>query len=1302
MNRINEEDVLRIGPRTVVREIKRLVAERAEREESLTTWHEQAQRDLARDGEKRTEEIKSAADEEVATLEQKRTRRLEKTKTSHEEKEAELRKAHDLERESLVERAEDNEQKASHRLEEAVWIAESMYEAKQDQPREDYEQQCRIVDLTEEEAESIREEAMTLLRSTRMQTASEGERDTHATPPDESSPLEALEASMETARDALQALRSMKLIRLSRGVMPIIVLVVFIMIGFGAAVGAGLAIAELSIELLTLIGIGGGFVAGLLFLAASYLIARSQAHVLWQRIHTTLNRTGALREKAKSEADEVRERKERELKVARDREVERAKSKFGGILESLQQRREERLQRLDAKFQDALEQINASRRKSLREIDDHYRERIETATSERDTQLKAIEEECAQREKEMEERRAREWEQLKTDWIDGMTQTHALREAVQEAEAMYFHDWDDARWENWSPPHQFAPAVRFGRLDVDINAWPGGMPTHEELTIDGPTQFTLPATLGFPDECSLLIERDGDAAHKDIRVLQAVMLRLLTCVPPGKLRFTIIDPIGLGQNFAGFMHLADYNEQFVSGKIWTESRHIEQRLSDLTEHMENVIQKYLRNEFETIDEYNEQAGEIAEPYRYLVIADFPANFSEAAMKRLASIISSGPRCGVHTLIARNVREKLPAGLDLDDLKRESANIVIRQDDSIWDEEDISDVPFTPEPAPDESFLTRIVNIVGKGALESSRVEVPFEVIAPDDAEAWSLKTDDLLRVPLGRSGATKRQELRLGEGTSQHALIAGKTGSGKSTLLHALITNLTLWYSPDEIELYLVDFKKGVEFKTYAKRNLPHIRAVAIESDREFGISVLERLDQEMLRRGERFRELGVQDLAAFRKAAPDERMPRVMLIIDEFQEFFVEDDKIAQEAGMLLDRLVRQGRAFGMHVLLGSQTLGGAYTLARSTMGQMGVRIALQCNESDSYLILSEDNAAARLLSRPGEAIYNDANGMIEGNSPFQVVWLPEPVREKQLKRVENLAGEQRHRAVPPPIVFEGNQPAKLSENHLLAAALDGTDRNGGHRNCAWLGESIAIKDPANVVFQHQSAHNMLIVGQRNDAALGVMSASLISLAVCRPDASFYVLDGSTAETDDGEILQALADAVPHNVRIGRMRDLETMLGELTRELEQRQAADDSQKPPVFLFVFGLHRFRDLRHDDSYSFSMDEDDKPPSPDKLFSTLVREGPPLGMHTVCWCDSVGNLNRTFERQTLREFEFRVLFQMSQSDSSMLIDTPEASKLGFHRALLACEEEGRMEKFRPYAPPEQTWLADLTGRMTAVSR
>ena len=57
-----------------------------------------------------------------------------------------------------------------------------------------------------------------------------------------------------------------------------------------------------------------------------------------------------------------------------------------------------------------------------------------------------------------------------------------------------------------------------------------------------------------------------------------MMLRFLTSMPAGKLRFTIIDPAGLGENFAAFMHLADYDEQLVASRIWTDPKQIDEQI----------------------------------------------------------------------------------------------------------------------------------------------------------------------------------------------------------------------------------------------------------------------------------------------------------------------------------------------------------------------------------------------------------------------------------------------------------------------------------------------------------------------------------------------------------------------------------------------------------------------------------------------------------------------------------------------------------------------------------------------------
>src|SRR5208283_1774975 len=106
--------------------------------------------------------------------------------------------------------------------------------------------------------------------------------------------------------------------------------------------------------------------------------------------------------------------------------------------------------------------------------------------------------------------------------------------------------------------------------------------------------------LPLPAHTLLMFKAADEGRQHAVRALQAVMLRLLSAMPPGKVRFTIFDPVGLGENFSAFMHLADYEEQLVASRIWTDSDHIEQRLADLTQHMENVLQVYLRNEFPSI------------------------------------------------------------------------------------------------------------------------------------------------------------------------------------------------------------------------------------------------------------------------------------------------------------------------------------------------------------------------------------------------------------------------------------------------------------------------------------------------------------------------------------------------------------------------------------------------------------------------------------------------------------------------------------------------------------------------------
>ena len=831
---------------------------------------------------------------------------------------------------------------------------------------------------------------------------------------------------------------------------------------------------------------------------------------------------------------------------------------------------------------------------------------------------------------------------------------------------------------------------------------PDGVPQNRQLAAHTTDAFLLPATMAFPDHPSILFRARGNGRAAAIEAMQALMLRLLVTIPPSKLRFLIIDPVGLGENFAAFMHLGDFNEALVTNRIWTEPKHIEERLADISEHMENVIQKYLRNEFQSIEEYNRDAGEIAEPFKFLVIANYPAGFSEAAQRRLESIAASGARCGVHTLIMADTQLPLASGATLRDFEKHATTLVWNHGRFLWKDGAFSQYDLVLDAPPAPAQVTEMLQTAGRYANEAGKVEVPFEVIAPTIDKRWTFSTSKIVDVPLGRAGATRLQSLLLGKGTSQHVLIGGKTGSGKSTLLHALITNAALRYSPDEIELYLIDFKQGVEFKTYVTHKLPHARVIAIESDREFGVSVLGRLDTEIKRRADRFRELGVQDLNGYRQADPVNPLPRILMIVDEFQEFFTEDDKIAQDASLLLDRLVRQGRAFGIHVLLGSQTLAGT-SLPRSTISQMGVRIALQCSEGDAHLILSDENSAARLLTRPGEAIYNDSNGMLAGNHPFQVVFLPDERREIFLGHVMDKVREANY-PIKPQIVFEGNVPADPAENKGLARLL-ASPPPAKIPTVAdlWLGDAVAIKDPTCINFRPQSGSNLLIVGQYEEAALGILATGIVALAAQLPPADttrppFYIFDGTSPGSPESATLETFAQRFGGAVRLVAARDVPAAVNEVAQEVERRQKTAGVELEPVFIFVHGVQKLRDLRKaEDDFGFSRPGDKTPPNPSKQFASIVRDGPAWGIHTIVWCDGTNNLNRTFDRQLLRELEMRVVFQMSSNDSSSLIDSPVAGRLGKNRALFHSEEQGILEKFRPYRWPAAAWLDSIRERL-----
>ncbi len=1264
-----------------------------EADQDRRTAAETLEAELARDAEaaseRRTDRLERASrqlGQQLARIDLDHRAAIEAASRDHERRVQRLAEELEKARQEAEEQAIETAEAAQKALDEAIWLADSVHESGLERNRLEAESVRERIADTKRSLDELDEAVRRLLKRSR-QPMPRVAADRPVPPPPPGG--HGIEASLASARSQIAAIEALPLRSVFAGAIPLLLPLPGALLG-----GSIAAVLRGGATLPMAIGAAGGAATVILLLVLAFFLLRRQIRRLFVAYAAAVASIDRCSEQMLRDAAATRRLADLALDEALEAETRAARARFEPLALSVEERRRSRLARLAELEPRHLERAAAKRSAAIAEADAAQRDARLAADAlvarEREETQRAFDEAAFARQ----QRHERETAEIARRWRDRLDAAAAAHAGLTADAAARSRSWGEADWDAWTAEDAPGLPIWLGSLSLPTPPSEAGAasdgPTHPLLEADA---IELPLLLQLPARGGVLVECGEGQREAALSFLQAAALRILTTLPAGKVRFTLVDPVGLGATFAGLMHVSDEDERIVGDRIWTEARHIEQRLTDLTEHMETVIQKYLRNEFASIDAYNREAGEIAEPYRVLVFTDLPVNLTDAAAKRLASIVESGARCGVLLLMMRDLRRSLPATLDEAELRR--GMILVREaggEALRLAEPHLEGLPLRLDAPPPPDRVQSLAIRAGRAAKTSSRVEVPFAAIAPAPSQRWSLDSGARLAVPLGRAGATRLQQLVLGEGTAQHVLIAGKTGSGKSTLLHAMITSLCAWYGPDQVQLYLIDFKKGVEFKAYATHPLPHIRAVAVESDREFGLSVLQGLDGELKRRGDLFRAAGVQDLKGFRAARPDEAMPRTLLVVDEFQELFVEDDRVGQEAALLLDRIARQGRAFGIHAVLGSQTLGGAYSIARSTMGQMGVRIALQCSEADASMILDDDNTAARLLTRPGEAIYNDAGGLLEGNSPFQVVWLPDEVRDAVLGELLALA-EARGTPAPGPIVFEGSAPADLAANAPLATLLR-TPPAAPTRELLrwWVGDPMAIRDPAAAELRRQPGANLLLVGQQGETILGMLASGLLGIAAqCRGGrVRLQLLDGTPADDPLAGTLAAVAGALPEPARILTPRELPDALGEIAAEVAAR--LDDpagASAPPLLLLIHSLQRFRDLRrNEDDYGYS--SDDGPPKPDRLFAAILRDGPSVGVHVVASADTVANLMRVVDRQGLREFDWRVALQMSATDASSLIDSPLASRLGLSRAYLHSEEQGRLEKFRPYPPPAAPFI------------
>lgn len=242
------------------------------------------------------------------------------------------------------------------------------------------------------------------------------------------------------------------------------------------------------------------------------------------------------------------------------------------------------------------------------------------------------------------------------------------------------------------------------------------------------------------------------------------------------------------------------------------------------------------------------------------------------------------------------------------VKRQEQKTRVKVDSILQREKDLSLALRTPN-------LRIETPVMGKAQVG---IEIPNQEAAPvtlrsimESPEYRNLRKKSDLPVALGKG--TGGENIALDLAKMPHLLIAGATGSGKSVALNAIVAGLLVERSPSELRMLLVDPKR-VELTPY--NGIPHLLCpVIVEVDEVVGM--LKGVINEMMNRYRQMEEVGVRNIEAYNKRMRDDKMPFLLVVVDELADLMM---TAAFDVEQSLCRLAQLGRATGIHLILATQ----------------------------------------------------------------------------------------------------------------------------------------------------------------------------------------------------------------------------------------------------------------------------------------------------------------------------------------------------------------------------------------------
>lgn len=812
-----------------------------------------------------------------------------------------------------------------------------------------------------------------------------------------------------------------------------------------------------------------------------------------------------------------------------------------------------------------------------------------------------------------------------------------------------------------------------------------------------------------------------------LSLMHAVILQLAAMLPYAA-TFTLLDPAGAGRAFPMQRSLP-----FVRRVGADLFRELELVLEDIT----RIIHTYIDDRTRSFEELPEQI-QANERFEFIFAANFPDGYDRRTIEALQKIAKNGPIAGKYLFIQQSAEKQLPKEMSWEEFgDRWNFNADAPPRDS-----EIEGCGVRPLACPAGGAQAAVLNFLA--AAKPPETKVAWQDLSESDpAKWWEEEASRMVSAPVGASGRDRKLNVWFGANRDgrpcAHGILGAMPGSGKSNLYHVLICGLATRYSPDELNLYLIDGKVGVEFQPY--RRLPHARVVALHSAPELSRSVLEELISEMKRRNDLFKRFDVADLPGYAdKGSPAGRLPRIILMVDEYQELF-EDDRLNQASSALL-QLAQQGRSSGIHLLLGSQRFGAVGMLNQvAIFGSIHLRMAMKMSQSDVQALTEFGRDGKRLVEQcdlPGKVVINDQSGEDKANEFGKVALLDPSERNAVLdllvaKNESERAGTRRFATV----VFDGEEQPNFLENPQVLDLLSLPARPGGEERrriatapvhergfavadwfegefplALWAGQELNVHGQACVILRRRPAENLLLVGDNQAAIYGILAGFLCSLPVNVAASALrvWLVDRAVPGTPWEGVLEQVAATVfdPLGYEARRTREakqLPAWLDEWCAELDRRAALDETAltaESAWLLFLVGADRLPALtRTVNKFNTPVES----PDGEKL-KRIYREGPAMGLHVVLSAPAAGPLKQLLDRAQIEQFKHRVVTQMAEADSFLLLGKDHAAKLqrAQARPVFAIYQDsigGTETKFKPYTVdaqmpwPEQA--RELAGRL-----